>query len=304
MGSGKFVKESAEANCTCAGRFTIIDQRIILRQGPHDPKCPANASVAALFAVPWQMDAQFSTNPAAGNPAASQPEDMPQEINDANAYLRKHSQDWQGIFKLAELHERLNWYPNLAPAIRLRRVRNQLAICFRFQARKYHRAAAELFYRHEMWKDKAPKHIVKYYYDLLNTATRHDRAAQSLSYDDPNYWPLMARGGVIVCELLERLPGIYGRLLEEGDTLDQEIYKEATLLLDRQWFPAYEGEFNDEGFPLSNADDEIEDEEVEKTFNDMVNEIDREFNAKHAKQPVQIKFVPKPVEESPKVINE
>lgn len=256
---------STPANCTCQRRAILLQTMEV--QVFWD---------AHTHSKPYTIRVRLVTPHEEGCPAAclsqdrienvedlTVPRPMPDVIRDSHRLLEADPHNWVEVERLASLHEARDWQTHMAPYIRLRRVRNALAIALRTQGRESIRAAAEWYYRKKAWTftgqkrkkvwnplgnepagaevDAASSSLYNLHAQWASQCVRCAHAAWSMYYDHAEYWPsLVTTHELLPIALMSAVPNSHQRLTEEGTAFDKELLEAAKKLVQRPWQLHYE----------------------------------------------------------------
>jgi hypothetical protein len=182
-----------------------------------------------------------------GNPAPT-----PERIRWIVGWLKNNPRDWKMVEELAHLHETLNWFPESAPWIRLRRPRAALIDALLHKASLSYLAAGTYFYDNKLWEPKAwdeypemqeqLEQLYEGYNVMVQEGCHNILAITALKKDRPEYWPIcpMYGGTNIVKTLLGDFPGWGKRLGELSPLFDRQLADKAKLLIESTWILPFE----------------------------------------------------------------
>jgi hypothetical protein len=204
------------------------------------------------------------------------------------------------ILELARLHETLNWFPESAPWIRLRRPRAALEDVMVLKSSLAYSAAGEYFYDRKLWEPKTyeehppkkKKRLRRLYagYNLMvQDGCHYVLAATALRRDQPELWPIcpMYGGANIVVTLLGDIPGWERRLDESGPSFDKQLAESAKRFINEPWLLPFETIDDD----LQCAIDFINQATVPATDSEILASFDKD---------VKVTFAPKAGSPQPK----
>lgn len=218
------------------------------------------------------------------------------ELHGAKDRFKPKGWSWRDIQQVAACHRALNVYPHLALSLETRRARSILRQQLWNRAIGLRRRAASLFYADGLWRDidmTGKANVKGIHDDLMEMATKFDRAAVAVDKDKPEIWPVLRTGQSLPMALTEACGGSHVMNNAEGVGIDSFMCTQANELLGHLWRLHFDPHMMDDDISIVDEMADLSDREFE--------DFEREYRAKlqqRAKDPRPLEPLFKiPVEE-------